>query len=46
MLRGAEGDSMGEPIVSGGVAGLFLATVAWFFGWLVAQVLAMVRRVR
>lgn len=37
---------MAEPIVSGGVAGLFLATVAWFFGWLVAQVLAMVRRVR
>lgn len=46
MLRGAEGDNMGEPIVSGAVVGLFLATVAWFFGWLVSQVLAMVRRVR
>ena len=46
MLRGAEGDSMDEPIVFGGVAGFFLASVAWVSGWLVAQVLTFVRRVR
>ena len=37
---------MADPIVSGGVAGFFLASVAWMFGWLVAQVLTFVRRVR
>ena len=46
MPLGAEVDSMAEPIVSGGVAGLFLASVAWMVGWLVSQVLAFVRRMR
>lgn len=46
MPRGAEGDSMAEPIVAGGVAGFFLASVAWFVGWVVAQILTFVRRVR
>ena len=46
MQHGAEVDSMADPIVSGGVAGFFLASVAWMVGWLVAQFLSMVRRVR
>lgn len=37
---------MAEPIVSGGVVGFFFASVAWMLGWLVAQFLSMVRRVR
>ena len=46
MLRRLGVDSMGEPIVSGAAAGFFLATLAWFVGWVVAQVLAFVRRIR
>lgn len=46
MQREVEGVSMAEPIVSGGVAGFFLASVAWMVGWSVAQVLMLVRRVK
>lgn len=37
---------MAELIVAGGVVGFVLASLAWFFGWVIAQVLAFVRRVR
>lgn len=46
MPHGVEVDSMAEPIVAGGVAGFFLASVAWFLGWMIAQILTFVRRVR